>query len=173
MTSKVFIAMRMPADPLRTFQAFTEEIALWWQPSGLFRVGAPIGGSLAQAAVVTGDGRLAFEPGVGGRLYTTFDDGSTFEIGRVSVWEPGRRLVFAWRQASFSADQSTEVEVSFEAVGHETRVSIEHRAWDTIPRHHAARHGFPEHITLQRAADWWRASLAQLQDRVAAFRTSP
>ena len=146
--------MRMPADPLRTFAAFTEEIALWWRPSGLFRVG------------VSGDGRLAFEPGVGGRLYTTFEDGSSFEIGRVLVWEPGRRLVFAWRQASFPPDQSTEVEVSFEAVGAETRVSIEHRAWDTIPRNHAARHGFPEHITLQRVADWWRGSLAALRARV-------
>ena len=158
-TSKVFIALRVPADPVRTFEVFTQEIALWWQPSGLFRVGA------------TGDGRLAFEPGVGGRLYTTFDDGSTFEIGRVSVWEPGRRLVFAWRQASFSAEQSTEVEVLFEAVAApaqvETRVSIEHRAWDTLPQRHAARHGFPEHVTLQKAADWWRGSLEGLRQRVA------
>lgn len=154
MTSKVFIAMRVPADPMRTFAVFTEEIALWWQPSGLFRIGAE------------GDGRLAFEPGVGGRLYTSFDDGSNFEIGRVSVWEPGRRLVFAWRQASFSPEQSTEVTVSFEAVGDETRVSIEHRAWDSIPQKHAARHGFPEHVTLQRAADWWRGSLEGLRARV-------
>ena len=156
MTSKVFLALRMPADPMRTFEAFTQEIALWWQPSGLFRVDA-----------TKGDGKLAFEPGDGGRLYTTFDDGSTFEIGRVSVWEPGKRLVFAWRQANFSADQSTEVEVTFEAVEDETRVSIEHRAWDTIPRRHAARHGFPEHAALQRAADWWRASLHSLRGRVA------
>ena len=161
MTSKVFLALRVPADPLRTFEVFTQEIALWWQPSGLFQV-----------SVSKGDGRLAFEPGVGGRLYTTFDDGSTFEIGRVSVWEPGRRLVFAWRQASFAAEQSTEVEVTFEAVEDETRVSIEHRAWDTIPRRHAARHGFPEHATLQRAADWWRASLHALAVRVAGRRYS-
>ena len=161
MTSKVFIAMRMPADPIRTFEAFTQEIALWWQPSGLFRIGA------------TGDGRLAFEPGVGGKLYTTFDDGTTLEIGRVSVWEPGRRLVFAWRQASFSAEQSTEVEVSFEAVGAETRVSIEHRAWDSIPQKHAARHGFPEAVTLQRAADWWRGSLAGLRGRLGLEPTAP
>jgi len=154
--SKVFIALRVPADPVRTFEVFTQEIALWWQPSGLFRIGA------------SGDGRLAFEPGVGGRLYTTFDDGSTFEIGRVLVWEPGERLVFAWRQASFSAEQSTEVEVCFEAVGEETRVSIEHRAWDTIPRRHAARHGFPEQATLGRVADWWRGSLGRLRKRVAA-----
>ena len=156
MTSKVFIALRVPADPLRTFEVFTQEIALWWQPGRLFSVGT------------AGDGRLAFEPGVGGRLYTTFDDGSVFEIGRVSVWEPGKRLVFAWRQVSFSPEQATEVEVCFEAVGEETRVSVEHRAWDTIPRRHVARHGFPEAVTLQKAADWWRGSLEGLRRRVGA-----
>jgi uncharacterized protein YndB with AHSA1/START domain len=138
MTSKVFLALRVPADPMRTFEVFTQEIGTWWQPSGLFQVSSG------------GDGRLAFEPGPGGRLFTTFDNGSTFEIGRVSVWEPGKRLVFAWRQANFSTEQSTEVEVRFEAVEDETRVSIEHRAWDTIPQPHAARHGFPEHATLER-----------------------
>ncbi len=90
MTSKVFVALRVPADPLRTFEVFTEEIGLWWQPGGLFQVGPQ------------GDGRLAFEPGVGGRLVTTFPDGSTFEIGRISGWEPGKRLGVAWRQASLS-----------------------------------------------------------------------
>ena len=109
-----------------------------------------------------GDGKLAFEPGVGGRLLAHLNDGETFEIGRISVWEPGQRLVFGWRHASFLLRQSTEVEVRFEAAGHETRVSVEHRAWDTIPQDHVARHGFPEHVTLQRVADWWRASLTAL-----------
>jgi uncharacterized protein YndB with AHSA1/START domain len=158
MTSKVFLSLRVPADPVLAFDVFTQEIGAWWQPSGLFRVSA------------AGDGRLAFEPGAGGRLYTTFEDGSTFEIGRVSVWEPGKRLVFAWRQANFSSDQSTEVEVLFEAVGDETRVSIEHRAWDTIPQRHAARHGFAEEATLRRAADWWRESLRSLKVRVEEER---
>jgi activator of HSP90 ATPase len=155
MTSKVFLALRVPADPMRAFEVFTQEIGLWWQSSGLFKVSA------------AGDGRLAFAPGVGGRLFSTFEDGSTFEIGRISVWEPGKRLVFAWRQASFSAEQSTEVEVGFEAVGEETRVSIEHRAWDTIPVRHAARHGFPEQATLQHAANWWRGSLYGLRALIA------
>jgi uncharacterized protein YndB with AHSA1/START domain len=104
---------------------------------------------------------------VGGRLFTTLADGSTFEIGRISVWEPGRRLVFAWRQANFAPEQSTEVEVGFEPAGDETRVSIEHRAWDTIPRRHAARHGFPEEATLRHAANWWRGSLHALKARIA------
>jgi len=56
--------------------------------------------------------------------------------------------------------------VSFEAVGEQTWVSIEHRAWGSIPQRHAARHGFPEHVTLQRAADWWRESLEGLRARL-------
>ena len=156
MTSKVYVALRVPADPLRTFQAFTEEIALWWQPSSLFEV-AP-----------GGDGRLAFEPGTGGRLYTTLAGGKQFEIGRISVWEPGVRLVFGWRQANFGPEMATEVEVRFEAVGRETRVSIEHRAWDNIPRRHVARHGFPEQTTLQHVSAWWRASLTALKGSLAS-----
>ena len=156
MTSKVYVALRVPADPMRAFEAFTQEIALWWRPSGLFEV------------TPDGDGKLAFEPGTGGRLFSTLADGQKFEIGRISIWEPGKRLVFAWRQASFTPEQSTEVEVCFAAVGDETRVSIEHRAWDTIPRKHVARHGFPEHVTLQHVADWWRVSLAALEERLAA-----
>lgn len=81
--------------------------------------------------------------------------------------EPGKRLVFGWRQASFTAGESTEVEVTFEPVGDETRVSIEHRAWDTLPREHAARHGFPEPTTLRHVADWWRGSLAGLRERLS------
>lgn len=154
MTSRVFVALRVPAAPARAFEAFTREIASWWLPDPLFQI------------TPHGDGVLAFEPGVGGRLVTRLSNGETFEIGSISVWEPGRRLVFGWRQASFSPQQSTEVEVRFEAVGTETRVSIEHRAWDTIPQRHAARHGFPETVTLQRAADWWRASLATLRTRL-------
>lgn len=156
MTSSVFVALRVPADPARAFEAFTREIASWWQPNRLFQI------------TRHGDGELEFEPGPGGRLVTRLTNGETFEIGRISVWEPGKRLVFAWRQASFSPEQSTEVEVLFEAVGEETRVSVEHRAWDTIPQEHVARHGFPEPITLQRVAAWWRASLHALRARLGA-----
>jgi hypothetical protein len=151
MTSRVYVALRVPANPLRAFAAFTDEIAVWWQPNGLFRL------------TPNGDGELAFEPGVNGRLCTTLPNGEEFEVGRISVWQPGECLVFTWRPASFTAEQSTQVEVRFEAVGDETRISIEHRGWDSIPQQHATRHGFPEPVTLQRAADWWRASLMNLQ----------
>ena len=154
MTSRVYVAVRVPTDPASAFEAFTEDIASWWQPGELFRI------------TPRGDGRLAFEPGPGGRLTTRFDDGEEFEIGKITVWEPGSRLVFQWRQASFEPQQSTEVEVRFEAVDDETRVSVEHRAWDRIPQEHAARHGFPEQVTLARVSDWWRDSLSSLRARI-------
>jgi uncharacterized protein YndB with AHSA1/START domain len=155
MPSKVYLALRVPAAPSRAFAAFTDEISLWWRPGGLFPL------------TPRGDGSLSFEPGVNGRLLTTLADGEVFQIGRILIWDPGERLVFTWRPASFTPDLSTEVEVRFGAVGGETRVSIEHRAWDTIPQKHAARHGFPEHVTLQRVSDWWRASLIKLRGRLS------
>jgi len=156
MTSKVYLALRVPASPQRAFEIFTQEIALWWQPSGLFQI-AP-----------GGDGTLSFEPGVGGRLITRLHSSEVLEIGRIEVWEPGRRLVFTWRQQSFDPGQLTYVEVLFQAVGDQTRVSIEHRGWDGIPREHAARHGFPERTTLEHVARWWRASLARMAARASA-----
>ena len=154
MSSKVLVSLRVPVDPQAAFEVFTREIGSWWHSSGLFAVTAE------------GDGTLAFEPHAGGRLLTTLASGTQFEIGRISRWEPGAWLVFNWRQASFAPQQSTEVEVRFEGVGEETRISVEHRAWDTIPQGHVARHGFPEHSTLQHVANWWRVSLDELKTRV-------
>jgi hypothetical protein len=47
MTSKVYVALRVPADPMRAFEAFTDEIALWWQPSSLFQVTKTFGEAYA------------------------------------------------------------------------------------------------------------------------------
>lgn len=150
MTSSVLVALRIAASPARVFEAFTQDIALWWSPNPLFQL------------TPRGDGALRFEPGEGGRLVTTLPNDKAFEVGRITAWEPPRRLAFTWRQASFAEGQLTHVEVLFEAVGEETRVSVEHRGWDTVPPEHAARHGFPERIFLQRQGEHWRALLARL-----------
>jgi uncharacterized protein YndB with AHSA1/START domain len=153
MTSAVLVAVRVDADPARAFAAFTREIGAWWRPSGLFQI------------TPHGDGELRFEGGEGGRLVTRLPNGREFEIGHILVWAPPERLAFSWRQASFTPDQETHVDVRFEAVGAQTRVTVEHRGWAEIPREHVARHGFPDHATLQRAAEWWRSSLAAFEAR--------
>lgn len=83
----------------------------------------------------------------------------------MKVWAPGERLVLSWRQVSFTPGQETEVEVRFEPVGEETRVTVEHRGWDTIPREHVAKHGFPEVIFMRRHGEWWRDLLEAMARR--------
>lgn len=151
MTSRAVVSLRVRATPQRAFDAFTGEIGQWWRhnPLFLFTPRPP--------------GVLSFEPGPGGRLIETRESGKVFEVGKVVAWQPGVRLVFGWRTASFAPDQHTEVEVRFEAVGDETRISVEHRGWDTIPVEHVARHGFPEVVFLRREGEWWLELLASLR----------
>jgi uncharacterized protein YndB with AHSA1/START domain len=153
-TSKVFVALRVKAPPERAFAAFVGEIGAWWRPNGLFQT------------TPRAPGLLAFEPGEGGRLTETLENGKVFEIGRIRAWEPPSRLVFSWRQANFPLDLHTEVEVLFEAVGEETRVSVEHRGFDQVPEG-AARHGFPDQALLMRLAEWWRMLLTSYRDTSA------
>jgi uncharacterized protein YndB with AHSA1/START domain len=152
-TSRVLVALRVKATPERAFAAFVEEIGAWWRPNGLFQT------------TPRAPGVLAFEPGLGGRLTETLANGKVFEIGRILAWTPPARLVFSWRQASFPPDLVTEVEVRFEAVGEETRVTIEHRGFDRVPADHVARHGFPNEALLMRLAEWWQAQLRSLKAR--------
>jgi uncharacterized protein YndB with AHSA1/START domain len=154
MTSKVYVALRVKATPERAFRAFVEEIGDWWRPNILFQT-------------TPRPGALSFEPGEGGRLLETRDNGKVFEIGKIRIWEPPGRLVFSWRQANFPLDLHTEVEVGFEAVGEETRVSVEHRGFDQVPVESAARHRFPNEVLLMRLAEFWRAQIAAVGETVA------
>ena len=112
-SSHLLVSLRVSASPAHAFEVFTRDIGLWWQPNGLFRFskGEP--------------GLLAFEKGEGGRFTETMASGEVFEIGRITAWEPGGRLAFTWRQASFAPGQETRVEIRFEALGEETRVTVE------------------------------------------------
>jgi uncharacterized protein YndB with AHSA1/START domain len=146
--SRVLVALRVKATPERAFEAFVGEIGQWWRPNGLF------------AFTPRGPGVIAFEPGEGGRLTETLAGGKVFEIGRIRAWAPPHRLVFGWRQAAFAPGQDTEVEVLFEPVGDETRVTVQHTGWDSVPAAHVARHGFPNAIFLTRHGEWWRTLLS-------------
>lgn len=154
MRSAVIVSLRVPAAPEEAFRAFTEEIGDWWRESLLFPL------------TPRGDGALRFEPGEGGRLVTELANGKLFEIGKIKVWAPGVALVLSWRQASFARNEETEVEIRFEAVGDETRIIVEHRGWDLIPREHVARHGFPLMVFQQRKAEHWRAALLSMSARL-------
>jgi uncharacterized protein YndB with AHSA1/START domain len=157
MSSRVVVALRIAAPPVRVFEAFTTEIAAWWRPNSLF------------AFTPRSPGVMAFEEEEGGRrLVERLASGKVFEVGKVRVWAPGEKLVVGWRQATFAPEMDTEVEVRFEAVEDGTRVTVEHRGWDSVPQPHVARHTFPNGLFLRRHGEWWRDLLAGLANTAAA-----
>ncbi|MEW6392470.1 MAG: SRPBCC domain-containing protein [Pseudomonadota bacterium] len=150
MSSKILVALRIQASPKAVFDAFVDDIALWWRPNPLF------------SFTPRSPGVMAFE---GDRLVERLASGKVFDVGEVRVWERGARLVFGWRQASFAPGVETEVEVRFEGVEGATRVTVEHRGWDAVPADSVARHGFPNAVFLHRHGEWWRTLLAGLATR--------
>lgn len=61
---------------------------------------------------------VVFEPHLGGRIFERTPAGTEIEWGRITGWEPPRRLAYRWHIAADAAD-ATEVE-------------IEHRGWDRL-----------------------------------------
>lgn len=101
----------------RAFSVFTNGIDRWWPRQH------HIGTSPMKSAVL--------EPRTGGRWYTTSQDGTECDAGRVLAWDPPRRVVLAWQitaQWQFDPNFVTEVEVTFTPTGaRETLVELEHR----------------------------------------------
>jgi len=109
------LVVHAPQD--HVFKTFTERIDAWWpRPHH-------IGGKEPFTAIL--------EPRAGGRWFERAHDGSECLWGRVLAWEPPRRLLLAWdinAEWKYQAGLGTEVEVRFEAEGHDrTRVTLEHR----------------------------------------------
>jgi uncharacterized protein YndB with AHSA1/START domain len=115
-------AVEVPC-PGTAFDIFTGDIGTWWKR------GTRYWNDSARGV------ELRLEPHVAGRLLEVYDTGTGagFEIGRVLAREPGKRLVFTWRQDDWAASEFTEVEVRFEPAGSATRVTVEHGGWDRVP----------------------------------------
>lgn len=113
----------VPVDPATAFEAFTEEIDAWYGR-------APYSWNDPKRAVGT-----RFEAGVGGRWVEVWDEttGDGYEIARILEWEPGVRLVMAYRSFSLPPEPRTEIEVRFDRIESGTRVTLEHRGLEQLP----------------------------------------
>jgi uncharacterized protein YndB with AHSA1/START domain len=111
------LAFEVACSPAHAFRTWTERIATWW----------PADHS------VTGEADLlvVLEPRVGGRLFERTRGGDEHDWGRVTVWEPPRRLGYTWHLRADRAD-ATDVEIRFLPAGTGTRVEIEHRGWERL-----------------------------------------
>ena len=113
----------VPASPEEAFSIFTEEIGLWW------RRDTPYWNDRERGLSV------CIEPGVGGRFIEVYDldSGSGMEVGRVTAWEPGRRLALTWTQVGWPEGATTQLEITFEPAGDATRVRLEHTGFEQVP----------------------------------------
>ncbi len=91
--------VEVAVDPDTAFAAFTEELDLWW-------VRGPINHFAAGRTLA-----MRCEPGVGGRLLEVYGDDDALELGRITAWEPGKRL--AWH----SSLDEVSIDVSFSPAG--------------------------------------------------------
>ncbi|HEV2456995.1 MAG TPA: SRPBCC domain-containing protein [Ktedonobacterales bacterium] len=123
----VSATVEVALDPATAFAVFTEEIGRWWRPG-------PINWNDPRKAV-----GIRIEPGVGGRWIEVYDAAKDegFECGRITVWEPGVRFAFLYRDAGHAIDD-TGVEVRFESIGGGTRVTLEHSGWERLDAERAS-----------------------------------
>jgi uncharacterized protein YndB with AHSA1/START domain len=87
-----------------------------------------------------------------------------FEVGRVSAWDPPRLLAFTWRNANFSPDEETAVEVRFSASAGGTLVSVTHRGFGALRPDHPARHGLTGAPFNRMIALWWGEQMSSLRE---------
>lgn len=100
------------------FDVWTRRTSSWWP---------------AEHTVTAERGlQVVFEGRAGGRIFERTPTGREVDWGKVTVWEPPRRLCYLWHIRTDRAD-ATEVEIRFSKRGETgTRVDIEHRGWERL-----------------------------------------
>ena len=127
-------SVEVPVDPVAAFRLYTAEINRWWKRDSWYW---------------NDRGRargLRIEPFAGGRFVEVYDEasGEGFEIGRVRVWEPGRRVAYSWRQVDWPAGEEMEIEVTFAPAATGTLVTINVRGWERLSGGEEIGHGYSE-----------------------------
>jgi uncharacterized protein YndB with AHSA1/START domain len=148
------ISVAVAIAPSLAFEIFTGEIDQWWRRGLKFRHSA------SRSAL------LCIEPGVGGRLFESFEkDGvaHVVEVGRVRVWEPPNRLCFSWRNSTFAPHEHTEVQVEFAPTPSGTLVSVTHSGLSALRTDHPARHGLQGAEFSRVIGLWWGEQLSSLR----------
>lgn len=152
---KVTATVRVDVPIDEAFRVFTEEIDLWWRRGRKFRVSG------------SRTGIVALEPGVGGRLFESFETKSgapkIVESGRVTDWDPPHRVAFEWRTTNFRDDEKTFVEVRFAPGSRGTNVTVTHSGWAALRADHPVRHGLDVPAYIAARGRWWGELLSSLR----------
>jgi len=155
------VSVLVRVAPADAFDVFTREIDLWWKQGPQFRIAG------------RRRGQLFFECGAGGRLFETFESARgprTFEVGKVTLWDPPRRLELEWRGVNFKPGEKTSVEVTFAQSASGTLVTVRHRGWSSLPEDHPVRHGLVGPAFSRMIGLWWGQLMTSLREHVETRR---
>jgi uncharacterized protein YndB with AHSA1/START domain len=136
-------SIKVNRSPEASFRVFCEEIGRWWPKGPSF-----CGKELAD---------MIIEGHIGGRFYERYADGTEYQIGEVTAYQPPSLLAFTWRAPSW--DVRTQVEVRFTAEAGGTRVELDHSGWDQDVKTRAAHKSY---------ANGWDMILRLYESRVNA-----
>jgi hypothetical protein len=117
----------LSCTPEHAFATFTERIGEWWHPDY-----SPDPQGLEDTAI---------EPRVGGAVTFRVREMGEVPWGKVTAWEPGRRLSFASTLAQ-SREHPSEITAVFEPSGDGCRMWFSHSGW--TESNAADRHKFTE-----------------------------
>lgn len=154
--ASAMVLVRVP--PVEAFRIFTEEIDRWWRSGLKYRIGK-------RRSVVCLESKL------GGRLFEKLETAAgekVIETGRVTSFEPPKRLVIEWRAVNFAPEERTEVEVLFEPSASGTVVTVHHRGWSKIRPDHPVRHGEAAQDFLRGLGMWWGDLMTSLRELAEA-----
>ena len=157
---RVSVTVTVAVPPARAFAAFTEEIDLWWRRGLVYRVAG------------RKPGTLVLEPRAGGRLFEQYEGARpgegprTHEVGRITIWEPPRRLAFEWRGANFQVGEVTLVAIAFTPTESGTRLDLVHSGFAALRPEHPVRHGEAVPAFVRRLGMWWGDLLAGLHEHL-------
>lgn len=116
----VILEVTVPLPPEQAFDAFVQQMDIWWPRRGVFPYSfAPAG---------TRPLHIRFEPQVGGRYYETFLDESEYEIGRITEYHPPQRLAYTWQDPAWQSE--TQIALAFTSAGVGTRVVYEQNGFE-------------------------------------------
>ena len=137
------------SDVKHTFAVFVREIGTWWPTPTI-----SAGGDRVRAVTV--------EPRRDGRVYETWEDGTTVDWGQLLDWDPPHGFTMSW----LCTPAATEVELTFTSLGPAlTRVAVEHRGWEALSD--AQIHedcALPGGYAAGSFAEGWTSILAALTD---------
>jgi uncharacterized protein YndB with AHSA1/START domain len=107
-------SIRVERPPEISFRVFCEAISEWWPKGPSFN-----GKVLAD---------MIIESRIGGRFFERYTDGTEYEIGQITAYEPPALVGFSWRAPSW--ERPTQVQIRFTPEGSGTRVDLEHSGWE-------------------------------------------